>query len=87
VQLEGANWTFRGRLAKFGGDLKGNPVKAIFDLVDHQKLQLKDRDLSARGMAEEMLALHFLVSDPSFGFSFPRCLPLPNACPSLAVLS
>jgi hypothetical protein len=67
--------------------LKGNPVKAVFDLVDHQNLQLKDRDLSARGMAEEMLALHFLVSDSSFGFSFPRCLFLSNAGSSFVVLS
>jgi hypothetical protein len=64
IQPEGANWTFGGRLAKFGGDLKGNLVKAVFD---HQNLQLKDRDLSARGMAKEMLALHFLVSVSSFG--------------------
>jgi hypothetical protein len=62
IQPESANWAFRGRLARFGGELKGNPVKAVFDLVDHQNLQLKNRDLSARGMAEEMLSLHFLVS-------------------------
>jgi hypothetical protein len=67
IRPEGANWAFRGRLARFGGDLKGNPVKAVFDLFDHENLQLKDRDLSARGMAEEMLALHFLVSVSSFG--------------------
>jgi hypothetical protein len=72
VQPEGANWAFRGRLAKFGGDLKGNPVKAVFDLVDHQNLQLKNRDLSARGMAEEMLSLHFLVSH--LLICFPSCL-------------
>jgi hypothetical protein len=69
VQPEGANWAFRGRLAKFGGDLKGNPVKAVFDLVDHQNLQLTNRDLSARGMAEEMLSLHFLVSHLLICFS------------------
>jgi hypothetical protein len=62
IQPEGADWAFRGKLAKFGGELKGNPVKAVFDLVDHQNLRLKNRDLSARGMAEEMLSLHFLVS-------------------------
>jgi hypothetical protein len=67
IQPKGANWTFGGRLAKFRRDLKGNPVKAVFDLFDHQNLQLKDHDLSARGMAEEMLALHFLVSVSSFG--------------------
>jgi hypothetical protein len=64
IQPEGANWTFRGRLAKFGRDLKGNPSKAVLDMVDHQNLQLKNRDVSTRGMAEEMLALHFLVSNP-----------------------
>jgi hypothetical protein len=70
VQPEGANWTFRGRLAKIEGDLKGNPFKAVVDLVDHEKLQLKNRDVSARGMAEEMLTMHFLVSTPSFGSLF-----------------
>jgi hypothetical protein len=68
IQPEGADWTFRGRLAKLGGDLKGNPFKAVVDLVDHKSLQLKDRDVSAQGMAEEMLSMHFLVSSPVFGF-------------------
>jgi hypothetical protein len=68
IQPEGANWTFRGRLAKLGGDLKGNPFKAMVDLVDHNKLQLKKRDISARGMAEEMLTMHFLVSTPTLGY-------------------
>jgi hypothetical protein len=35
---QGANWTFGGKLAKLGGDLKGNPFKAVVDLVDHDKL-------------------------------------------------
>jgi hypothetical protein len=48
-------------LAKLGGDLKGNPFKAVLDLIDHDKLQMK-RDVSARGMAEEMLTFQFLVS-------------------------
>jgi hypothetical protein len=38
VQPEWANWTFRGRLAKIGGDLNGNPFKAVVDLVDHKNL-------------------------------------------------
>jgi hypothetical protein len=69
IQPEGADWAFRGKLAKFGGELKGNPVKAVFDLVDHQNLRLKNRDLSARGMAEEMLSLHFLVSQSLMYFT------------------
>jgi hypothetical protein len=31
----------RGRLAKLRGDLKGNPFKAVVDLIDHEKLQMK----------------------------------------------
>jgi hypothetical protein len=38
IQPEGANWTFRGRLAKLRGDLKGNPFKAMVDMVDHKNL-------------------------------------------------
>jgi hypothetical protein len=57
---------FEGKLAKLGGDLKGNPFKAVVDLVDHEKLKMK-RDVSARGMAEEMLTMHFLVSIPTLG--------------------
>jgi hypothetical protein len=65
IQPEGANWTFEGRLAKLEGDLKGNPFKAVVDLVDHDKLHLKKHDISARGMAEEMLIMHFLVRIPT----------------------
>ena len=50
-----------GKLAKLGRDLKGNPFKAVVDLIDHEKLQMK-RDISARGMAEEMLSFQFFVS-------------------------
>jgi hypothetical protein len=57
-------------LAKIGGDLKGNPFKVVVDLVDHEKLQLKSHDVLARGMVEEMLTMHFLVSTPSFGSLF-----------------
>jgi hypothetical protein len=32
---------FERKLAKLGGDLKGNPFKAIVDLVDHEKLKMK----------------------------------------------
>ena len=38
IQPERANWKIRGKLAKLGGDLKGNPFKAILDLIDHDKL-------------------------------------------------
>ena len=38
IQPEGANWTVGGKLAELGGDLKGNPFKAIMDLTDHDKL-------------------------------------------------
>jgi hypothetical protein len=57
-------------LAKIEGDLKGNPFKAVVDLVDQETLQLKNHDVSARGMAKEMLTMHFLVSTPSFGSLF-----------------
>jgi hypothetical protein len=53
-------------LTKLREDLKG---KAVVDLVDHDKLQMK-RDVSARGMVEEMLTMQFLVSIPHFVF-FP----------------
>jgi hypothetical protein len=65
IQSEGANWTVGGKLAQIGGDLKGNPFKAVVDLIDHEKLQMK-RDISARGMAEEMLTMQCLVSILTF---------------------
>jgi hypothetical protein len=77
IQPEGANWTFRGRLAKLGGDLKGKPFKAVVDLVDHKNLQLKQRNISAQGMVEEMLTMHFLVSIPTLGYySYNVCFDL-----------
>jgi hypothetical protein len=77
IQPEGANWTFRGRLAKLGGDLKGNPLKAMVDLVDHENLQLKKRDVSTRGMVEEMLTMHFLVRIPTLGYhNYNVCIDL-----------
>jgi hypothetical protein len=48
-------------MAKLGGDQKVNSFKAVVDLVDHEKLQMKC-DTSARGMAEEMLTFQFLVN-------------------------
>ena len=56
IQPKGANWKIGGKLAKLDGDLKGNPFKAVLDLIDHDKLQMK-RDIFARGMVEEMLTL------------------------------
>ena len=41
--------------------MKGNPFKAVVDLIDHEKLQMKC-DISARGMAKEMLSFQFFVS-------------------------
>ena len=41
--------------------MKGNPFKAVVDLIDHKKLQMK-RDIFARGMVEEMLSFQFFVS-------------------------
>ena len=38
IQPEGANWKIERKLAKLGGDLKGNPFKAVLDLIDHDKL-------------------------------------------------
>jgi hypothetical protein len=67
IQLERANWTIEGKLAKLRGDLEGNPFKAMVDLIDHEKLQMK-RDVSAQGMAEEMLSFQFLVSVIAFAF-------------------
>jgi hypothetical protein len=61
IKSEGANWTVRGKLAKLGGDFKGNPFKAVVDLVDHDGLRLK-RDITLRGVAEEMLTMQCLVS-------------------------
>ena len=61
IQPEGVNWTVGGKLAKLGGDLKGNPFKAMVDLIDHEKLQMKC-DISARGVVEEMLSFQFFVS-------------------------
>jgi hypothetical protein len=59
----------RGKLARLGGDLKGNPFKAVVDLVDHEKFQMK-RDTSVQGMAEEMLTFQFLVNVLGHIFSF-----------------
>jgi hypothetical protein len=56
IQPVGANWTIRGKLAKLGRDLKGNPFKVVVDLVDHEKLQMKC-DVLAQGMSEEMLTM------------------------------
>jgi hypothetical protein len=60
IQPEGANWTVGGKLAKLGGDFKGIPFKAVVDLVDHEGLRLK-RDITLRGVAEEMLTMQCLV--------------------------
>ena len=54
VRVERANWTVRGKLARLGGDLKGNPFKAVAELIDHNKLQM-ECDVSANDMAEDML--------------------------------
>ena len=61
VHIEGANWSVRGKLARLGGDLKGNLFKAVVELIDHDKLQMK-RDVLANGMAEEMLFFQICVS-------------------------
>jgi hypothetical protein len=61
VKPERANWTVGGRLAKLGGEFKSNPFKAVVDLVDHDGLQLK-RDITLRGVAEEMLTMQCLVN-------------------------
>jgi hypothetical protein len=75
IQPEGANLMIGERLAKLGGDLKGNLVKVMLDLVDHDKLQM-NWNLSTRGMVEEMLTMQFLVKCSifrllSFSCSFP----------------
>jgi hypothetical protein len=47
-------------LAKLRGDFKGNPFKAVVDLVDHEGLRLK-RDITLHGIVEEMLTMQCLV--------------------------
>jgi hypothetical protein len=70
VKPEGANWTVGGRLAKLGGEFKSNPFKAVVDLVDHDGLQLK-RNITLRGVAEEMLTMQCLVNvDHALNLSF-----------------
>ena len=54
VHIEKENWLVRGKLARHGGDLKGNPFEVVAELVDHDKLQM-ERDVSANGMVEGML--------------------------------
>ena len=61
VQPIGANWTVRGKLARLGGDLKGNPFKVVVDLILHEDLKMK-RDISAQGMAEQMMYFQICVS-------------------------
>ena len=67
IQPEWAKWMFEGKLAKLGRDLKGNPFKAMVDLIDYEKLKMK-HDVSAQGMAEEMLSFQFLVSVLALAF-------------------
>ena len=69
IQSEEANWTIGGKLAKLGGDLKGNPFKVVVDMIDHEKLQMK-HDIFARGMAEKMLSFQFFVSILILDFFF-----------------
>jgi hypothetical protein len=35
----GVDWTVGGKLAKFGGYLKGNPFQALVDLILHEDLR------------------------------------------------
>jgi hypothetical protein len=70
IKSEGANWTVGGKLAKLGGDFKSNPFKAMVDVVDHEGLRLK-RDITLRGVAEEMLTMQCLVS-----FHYPSNLKM-----------
>jgi hypothetical protein len=96
VQPEGANWMVRGKLARLGGDLKGNPFKSVVDLIPHEDMKMK-RDVSARGMAESMLHFQICVNVLDFQFvsfviycflSFDPILsihrPLSNHCSSTA---
>jgi hypothetical protein len=70
IKPEGANWTVGGKLAKLGGDFKSNPFKAVVDVIDHEGLRLK-RDITLRGVAEEMLTMQCLVS-----FHYPSNLKM-----------
>ena len=44
----------RRKLARLGGNLKGNLFKVVAELIDHDKLQM-ERDIFANDMAEDML--------------------------------
>jgi hypothetical protein len=70
IRPEGANWTVGGKLAKLGGDFKSNPFKVVVDVVDHEGLRLK-RNITLRGVAEEMLTMQCLVS-----FHYPSNLKI-----------
>ena len=59
--LVGANWTVGGKLARLGCDLKGNPFKAMVDLIPHKGLNMK-HDISTRGITESMLHFQMCVS-------------------------
>jgi hypothetical protein len=56
IRPSGANWTIGRQLARVGGDLKGNPFKAMVDLIPHEDMKM-ECDAFVRGMAENML--HF----------------------------
>ena len=61
LHVGGANWSVKGKLARLEGDLKGNPFKALAELIDHDKLQM-ERDVSTNGMAKEILFFQICIS-------------------------
>ena len=61
IRPSGVDWTVGGKLAKFGGDLKGNPFQALVDLIPHEDLKMK-HDISAQGIAEQMVYFQFFAS-------------------------
>ena len=61
IKPVGADWTVRWHLAQFYNDLLGNPFQALLDLIPHGNLSMM-RDVSAWGMAEQMLFFRLVAS-------------------------
>jgi hypothetical protein len=54
IRPSGVGWTIGGHLARFDGDLLGNPFQALVNLIPHESLSMK-RNVSTRGMAKQMV--------------------------------
>jgi hypothetical protein len=61
-------WSQQGRVkeaSSLGGDLRGNPFKAVVDLIPHKEMKI-ERGVFARSMAKSML--HFQICISVLGF-------------------